>query len=136
MKRACMDDARHRGFTLVELIATVAIVAVLLTSALPAYRTYNQRLSVLDGRNRLVELMYLENRYFAERATYTEDLVKDLGVGSALSDDGHYRVTAVACGDGIAECVRLSAAPVDDASGLQTLVLDSRGVRTPRKLWR
>ena len=125
-----------RGYTLVELMVTIAIVALLLTAALPAYRAYGEKLAVVDARNRLLELMYLEDQYFAEKATYTVDLIKHLGVEDTLSHRGRYRITAVACGGGIAECVRLSAAPVDKDSGLQTLTLDSRGARTPQKLWR
>ena len=124
------------GYTLLELMVTVAIVALLVTAALPTYRAYSEKLALVDGRNRLVELMYLEDGYFAENATYTVDLVKHLGVEDTLSDKGRYRVTATACGDGIAECVRLSATPVAADSGLQTLTLDSRGARTPKKLWR
>ena len=125
-----------RGYTLVELMVTIAIVALLLTAALPAYRAYGEKLAVVDARNRLLELMYLEDQYFAEKATYTADLIKHLGLEDTLSDRGRYRITAAACGGGIAECVRLSAAPVAEDSGLQTLTLDSRGARTPQKLWR
>ncbi len=136
-RRRAHDRRRHaRGFTLVELMVTIAIVALLLTTAMPAYRAYSEKLMIVDGRNHLVELMYLQHKYFAEKATYTVDPVKHLGVEDTLSDKGHYRVTAAACGGGIAECVRLSAAPAAEDSGLQTLTLDSRGARTPRKLWR
>ena len=138
MRRRRAPDRRlsARGYTLVELMATIAIVALLLTAAVPAYRAYGEKLALVDGRNRLVELMYLEDKYFAEKATYTVDLIKHLGVEDTLSDRGRYRISAAACGDGIAECVRLSAAPVAEDSGLQTLTLDSRGTRTPQKLWR
>ena len=117
-------------------MATIAIVALLLTTAMPAYRAYSEKLATLDGRNRLVELMYLQDKYFAEKATYTVDPVKDIGVEDTLSDKGHYRITAAACGGGIAECVLLSAAPAAEDTGLQKLTLDSRGARTPQKLWR
>ena len=138
MRCRCAPERRlsARGYTLVELMVTVAIIALLVTAAVPAYRAYGEKLALVDGRNRLVELMYLEDKYFAEKGTYTVDLIKHLDIEDTLSDKGRYRITAAACGGGIAECVHLSAAPVIDDSGLQTLTLDSRGARTPQKLWR
>jgi len=127
---------RARGFTLIELIAVIAIVAVLVTTAIPAYRAWGEKMAVLDARNKLTELMHLQNDHHARKASYTVHLVKDLGVAGALSDNGRYRITGAACGGGLEDCIRLSATPVRADSGLQTLTLDSRGVHTPLKLWR
>jgi len=127
---------RARGFTLIELIAVIAIVAVLVTTAIPAYRAWSEKMAVLDARNKLTELMHLQNDHHARKAAYTKDLVKDLPVANALSDNGRYRITGAACGGGLADCIRLSATPVRADSTLQTLTLDSRGARTPPKLWR
>ena len=127
---------RVRGFTLIELIAVIAIVAVLVTTAIPAYRAYGEKLAVLDARNKLLELMHLENDYFARKAAYTVRLVQDLGVENTLSDNGRYRITGAPCGGGIGDCIQLSATPVRGDSGLEVLTLNSRGVHKPKKLWR
>jgi len=134
-RRLCRP-CRARGFTLIELIAVIGIVAVLVTTAIPAYRAWSEKMAVLDARNKLTELMHLQNDYHARKATFAEDIVKDLGAANALSDNGRYRITGAACGGGLADCVRLSATPVRADSTLQTLTLDSRGARTPPKLWR
>ena len=127
---------RARGFTLIELIAVIAIVAVLVTTAIPAYRAWGEKMAVLDARNKLTELMHLQNDHHARKASYTVRLVKDLDIAGALSDNGRYRITGAACGGGLEDCIRLSATPVRADSGLQTLTLDSRGARAPLKLWR
>lgn len=127
---------RARGFTLIELIAVIAIVAVLVTTAIPAYRAWGEKMAVLDARNKLTELMHLQNDHHARKAAYTGKLAEDLGVADTLSDNGRYRISGAACGGGLADCVRLTATPVRAGSGLQTLTLDSRGVRAPLKLWR
>ena len=62
---------RHRGFTLVEMMITVAIIAILSTIAIPVYRNYVIRGSLVDASNGLnamradMERHYQDNRTFA-----------------------------------------------------------------------
>ncbi len=66
-----------RGFTLIELMITVAIVAILSTVAYPSYRDYVVRGHITDGINGLagvranMERHFQDNRTFATVGTFT-----------------------------------------------------------------
>lgn len=67
--------ALTRGFTLIELMIAVAIVAILVAVALPAYRDYVLRGQLTDARNLLsstaarLEQFYQDNRNYGSTAT-------------------------------------------------------------------
>jgi type IV pilus assembly protein PilE len=64
--------SRERGFTLVEMLTVVAMVAVLAAIALPSYQAYLQRSRVPAGLGALQSLSArLEQRY-QDFATYTD----------------------------------------------------------------
>ena len=125
-----------RGFSLLELLAAIVIVATLAAAATPLYRKHAQQLRYLDGQTRLLEVMDLEHRYHAQTLTYTDDF-KRLGLDGEdahLSAHGHYRVSAAACEDDPELCVELTASPTRNTDAV--LTLDSLGRRTPADIWR
>jgi len=69
--------ARSRGFTLIELMIAVAIVAILVGVALPSYREYVIRGHLADASNGLalmraqMERHYQDNRSYATTGTFT-----------------------------------------------------------------
>lgn len=71
-----MKQAAH-GFTLIEIMIVVAIVAILAAIALPAYSDYVTRGKVIDAVNNLqsmrsqLEQYYQDNRTYADTSGYT-----------------------------------------------------------------
>ena len=60
----------RRGFTLIELMITVAIVAILAAVALPSYSRYVLRARITDGLAGVSDLRLKMEQYFQDNRTY------------------------------------------------------------------
>lgn len=65
-----MKQARMQGFTLIELMIVVAIVAILASIAYPAYTNSVLKGKRAQGRTALAELMQQQERYMTQRNCY------------------------------------------------------------------
>jgi type IV pilus assembly protein PilE len=65
-----MRYGRSKGFTLIELMIVVAIVAILTTIAYPNYRDYVIRGQLTDATTALAALRANMERYFQDNRTY------------------------------------------------------------------
>ena len=61
------------GFTLMELMITVAIVGILASIALPSYSSYIARSRRADARTQLVQVAQFMQRFYAANDAYNED---------------------------------------------------------------
>jgi|HubBroStandDraft_1064217.scaffolds.fasta_scaffold11520_3 type IV pilus assembly protein PilE len=90
-----------RGFTLIELMVTMVIAAILLGIAIPAYNLYVLKGHRTDAKSALVDLASLEERYFSTQNTYTS-LPSQLGYGATpppfpigSGATSYYNITAI-----------------------------------------
>jgi type IV pilus assembly protein PilE len=133
---------RTRGFSLVELMVVIAVVAILSAIALGAYRQYMLRTNRTDGTMVLLKLQAAEEKYFLQNNTYTANLGTDglgvtggTGVTSMTTARGFYTI-AVAAGatTTLATSYLLTAAAaagqVKDTS-CPTLTIDDQGIHGP-----
>lgn len=72
------------GFTLIELVICLAIIAVLATLALPIHLEAVEGAKAVEATSALTEVVRLERLRFAETGTYTADL-QELGFQSVHS---------------------------------------------------
>ena len=59
-----------RGFTLIELMITVAVIAILAAVAFPAYTNYIQRGKITEATSSLSELRLRAEKWFSDNRTY------------------------------------------------------------------
>lgn len=61
---------RQQGFTLIEVMITVAIVAILAAIALPSYSEYVRRARITDAVSVLSDMRLKMEQYFQDNRTY------------------------------------------------------------------
>jgi type IV pilus assembly protein PilE len=116
------------GFTLIELMIVVAIIAILAAIAYPSYQDSVRKTKRADGKAAIVELANFMERFFTENNTY---------VGAAEPADitsDNYAVTISAQS---ATAYTLQAAPFgpQTADTCGTMTLTSTNVGNPANCW-
>ncbi len=127
------------GFSMVELMIVMVIIAILGAIAVPSYQDYTRKARRSDAQTSLMSLRDRQEAYFSNNNTYATDL-QLMGYDSATNIDsaeGHYTLAAAAGPSGdIATSFLLTATPA--AGGPQTLdsdcptiTIDSTGFQGP-----
>jgi len=84
-----------RGYTLTELMITVAVLAIIVSIAVPAYTSQMQKSRRADARNALLDIAGREERYLSIANSYSA-LTTDVGYSGAWPQNvfnNYYQVT-------------------------------------------
>lgn len=73
---------KTNGFTLIELMVTVAIIAILASVALPSYNSYVARGKIAEATSELSQWRNVAERYYQDNRNYT-DLCDDTAPAGA-----------------------------------------------------
>lgn len=88
------EQKNQRGFTLIELMITVAIVAILAAIAYPSYTSYVKRGYRSEGIAMLSDSVAKMERFYAQNNTYAGATLTKLGYADpATSTSGFYKLT-------------------------------------------
>ena len=132
-----------RGFTLIELMIVVAVVALLAVVAFPSYQEAVRKARRTEAKAALSEAAQLMERYLTEKGTYATATLGTTGDPPGIyrdrSENGHY---ALSLSNQSASTFTLSAVPqgsqaADDCGTYTLTQRGERGVsgRTPAECW-
>ena len=80
-----------KGFTLIELMITVAIIAILAAVAYPSYQEYLRKGRRVDAKTALLDAAQTMERYYTENNKYTDAVAGT--TFPATSPEGHYTLS-------------------------------------------
>ena len=82
------------GFTLIELMVTVAVVAILAAVALPSFQDYILRSRLTEGKAILLSTQQLVERSYTDLNNYASAVASTVGASGVMSEHGYYLVTS------------------------------------------
>ncbi|CAM4205387.1 hypothetical protein F901_00714 [Acinetobacter dispersus] len=84
----CVARKRCTGFTLIELMITVAIVAIIAAIAIPSYETYIRRADLSTAQQEMLKVAELLEKHRARNFSYDGFVLK----GTATNQGAYYTV--------------------------------------------
>ncbi|MES9905853.1 MAG: type IV pilin protein [Sedimenticola sp.] len=123
---------RIAGFTLVELMITVAIIGILASIALPSYRQYVVRSNRVAAQAEMMEIANFEQQYLLANRAYGDETALGYTLSTEVAVNYSYTITApTATPPGFTINFTAIGGQADDGD----LSLDSAGVKTPSDKW-
>ena len=81
-----------KGITLIELLVTISIVAILAAVAIPVYTNYMQRARRADAKTALEQLRASQEMFRAERGSYSTNLLQLVNSWGVPNVSGDYAI--------------------------------------------
>lgn len=123
------------GFTLIELMITVAVIAILAAIAYPSYLDQVRKGRRAEGRDALLAIAQAQERYYTVNGSYATNLT-NLQVGSVVDcskapcvsrDEGYYQISLAAT----ANTFTATATPIGAQAGdsCKSMTINQVGAR-------
>lgn len=116
---------RRKGFTLIELMIVVAVIAILAAVALPSYTDYITRSKLVEAHTHLADLRVKMEQRFQDARTYVGGPCAP--TGGAAADVKYFQFSCPAAP--AANTFTIQAAGLNDLAGI-TFTINESNVKT------
>lgn len=130
-----MNTPSHRGFSLIELMAAIAIMGILLAIAIPSYTRYVVRGNRSAAQQHLLDMAQRESQFLADARTYKSN-VADLNMTTPGPVAKNYTISIVTS-DGPPPTFKITATPIPGTGQASDgpLSIDQAGAKLPADKW-
>ncbi len=128
---------KNRGFTLMELMFTVAIVGILSAIAYPSYNDFVVRSNRAEAPRELVRLANLQEQLFVDSRAYTTN-ISDLGVGSTAiyeTPSHNYKISSTVVNNTFTLTANAQGAQKTKDTDCIKIEITDTGKKTPINCW-
>jgi type IV pilus assembly protein PilE len=129
------NGKKQLGFTLTELMITVAIIGILAAVAYPSYTDFVLRSNRSEAQRELLRYANLQEQVFVDSRSYAASMT-GLGEGTAsvTTDSGKYIISVQASTTTTFTLQAVAQSSQTNDSGCTTLTVNEVGSKTPTTL--
>ncbi len=128
------NNKTSNGFTIIELLVALVIVAIVSAIAVPAYTDHVTTTKRAAAQQFMMEISNLQEQYFGNNRSYTTDLSSNglnATAPSSLDDRYTFTVTVTNIPPAFLVTAKAIGSQVDDGN----LTFSSDGTKTPETYW-
>jgi len=126
---------RHGGFTLIELMMVIVILAILIAIVLPAYQNQIIRGHRAAAKSEMLEIANRQQQFLlANRAYADKTTLEANGYSLPTAVAAHYSY-AITLGGGAVPSYSMTFTAIGRQAGDGDLTITNEGVKTPADKW-
>jgi type IV pilus assembly protein PilE len=123
---------KQHGFTLIELVITIAIIGILAAIALPSYQQYVIRSKRSAAQAQMMDIANREQQFLLANRSYANKTALGYAVPAEVSANYDWDITV---GTGTVPSFTVTFAPKGSQQSDGDLSLTSEGVKSPPNKW-